>query len=223
MPRASTTLRRTAPSCCAWPFPPGRATSTASDEKSTASERRPFVRIVFPLETRSMIASARPSRGATSTDPVTSISSTSIPRSASSSRASREYTVAARWPRRSPSVRAGDSSGTAASSVQLPKPSRRTSSTSAPRSRTRSAPVMPHSTTPSCTYSGMSSARTRRASTGALRHGNASARSPGVSGPRPASSRRAMAGSRNLPLEGTAILRIVADAAARAGSRPRPA
>ena len=58
----------------------------------------------------------------------------------------------------------------------------------APRSRTRSAPVMPQSTTPSWTYSGMSAARTSSTSTGALRHGNASARSPGTSGPSPASS-----------------------------------
>ena len=78
-----------------------------------------------------------------------------------------------------------DSSGTAASSRQPPKPSFSSSVTLAPRSRTRSAPVIPQSTTPSCTYSGTSAARTSSTSTGALRHGNASARSPGSSGPRP--------------------------------------
>ena len=44
------------------------------------------MRSVLPLETRSTIASARPSRGATSTEPVTRTSSTSSPRSRRSSR-----------------------------------------------------------------------------------------------------------------------------------------
>ena len=61
---------------------------------------------------------------------------------------------------------------------------------------------MPQSTTPSCTYSGMSSARTSNASTGAFRHGKASARSPGVSGPSPASCRSSIAGSRSRPFDG---------------------
>ena len=41
---------------------------------ATPSERRPFVRSVLPDETRSTIASASPSRGAISTEPVTSTS-----------------------------------------------------------------------------------------------------------------------------------------------------
>ena len=57
-----------------------------AEEKSVPSERRPFVRSVFPDETRSTIPSASPSRGAISTEPVTSTSSTST---GSSSRVSR--------------------------------------------------------------------------------------------------------------------------------------
>ena len=106
-------------------------------------------------------------------------------------RASRTATPPARRPR----------------ACSAPKPSRSSSVDLAPRSRTRSAPVMPQSTTPSCTYSGTSAARTSSTSTGAFRHGNASARSPGCSGPRPASSSSATAGSRSRPLAGTAIVR----------------
>ena len=72
--RASTTDRSIAASLLR-PSPSSRAISTASDSKSAPSERRPFVRSVLPLETRSTIASARPSRGAISTEPVTSTSS----------------------------------------------------------------------------------------------------------------------------------------------------
>ncbi len=178
------------------------------------------MRSVLPLETRSTIASARPSRGASSTEPCTS---TSAIDTGNRSCANRGKLVAMRAPVRSSGEANADSSGTAASSVHAPKPRRCSSVTFAPRSRTMSRPVMPQSTTPSCTYSGMSSARTSSASTGALRHGNASARSPGVSGPRPASSSSAIAGSRNRPFDGTAILRIVAAAGAPAGSRPRRA
>ena len=144
-------------------------------------------------------------------------------RPGSSSRASRGKLVATRAPRRSSSDCTVDSVGTAASSEQAPKPSRTSSATSAPRSRTMSRPVIPQSTTPSCTYSGMSSARTSSASTGAFRHGNASARSPGVSGPSPASCSSSIAGSRRRPFEGTAILSGSSGAgvAARARSRPR--
>jgi translation initiation factor IF-2 len=178
------------------------------------------VRSVLPLETRSTIASASPSRGASSTEPCTSTSSTV---SGSSARASRGKLVATRAPARSASDRTVDSVGTAASSVHAPKPRRSSSTTSAPLSSTMSSPVMPQSTTPSCTYSGTSSARTRSASTGALRHGKASARSPGVSGPRPASWRSSIDGSRSRPFDGTAILRRSSGAAAgaRASSRPR--
>src|SRR5436190_12603715 len=199
----------------------GGPISTASERRSGPSERRPFVRSVLPLETRSTIASARPSRGASSTEPCTSTSSIG---DGSSSRASRGKLVATRAPASSSMPSSGDSSGTAASSVHAPKPSRCSSETRAARSRTMSSPVMPQSTTPSCTYSGMSSARTRSASTGALRHGNASARSPGASGPSPASSSSATAGSRSRPFEGTAILRRGggAGAAVRARNRPRP-
>ena len=81
---------------------------------------------------------------------------------------------------------------------------------------------MPQSTTPSCTYSGMSSARTSSASTGAFRHGKASARSPGVSGPSPASCRSSIAGSRSRPFDGTAILRISTGCAVAARARTHP-
>ena len=67
--------------------------------------------------------------------------------------------------------------------------------------------MIPQSTTPSWTYSGTSAARTSRTSTGALRQGKASARSPGCSGPSPASSSSETDGSRRRPLTGTAIFR----------------
>src|SRR5581483_4343797 len=55
--RASTTARSIDTS---WPAgAPARPISTAWDEKSVTSERSPFVRSVFPDETRSTIASAR--------------------------------------------------------------------------------------------------------------------------------------------------------------------
>ena len=78
------------------------------------------MRSVLPLETRSTIASARPSRGASSTEP----SRRRARRPGSSSRASRGKLVATRAPRRSSSDCAVDSVGTAASSEQAPKPSR---------------------------------------------------------------------------------------------------
>ena len=56
-----------------------------------------------------------------------------------------------------------------------PEPEASSSVTRAPRSATRSAPVIPQSTTPSWTYSGMSAARTSSTSTGAFRQGKASA------------------------------------------------
>src|SRR5581483_1724437 len=142
--RASTTARSIDTS---WPAgAPARPISTAWDEKSVTSERSPFVRSVFPDETRSTIASARPSRGAISTEPVTSTSSTSTGRS---SRVIRGKTVATDAPARSSTRPYADSSGTATSSRHEPKPSSSSSSTRAPRSRTRSWPVMPQSTTPS--------------------------------------------------------------------------
>ena len=95
--------------------------STASDSSSVPTERSPFVRNVLPLETRSTIASARPRRGASSTEPCTSTSSIGA---GNSSRASRGKLVATRAPRRSSTVAAFDSAGTAASSVHLPKPRR---------------------------------------------------------------------------------------------------
>ena len=54
-----------------------RATRTASHSSSTLSERRPFVRSVFPDETRSTIVSAWLNRRAILTKPVTSTSVTS--------------------------------------------------------------------------------------------------------------------------------------------------
>ena len=159
---------------------PSRPISTASDENSEPSERSPFVRSVFPDETRSTIASASPSRGATSTEPVISTSSTAhrqqLARQAREDRRDRRaleilepLVRGLRGHRRLEPARA--------------VPERQQLVDVVERSRTRSSPVMPQSTTPSCTYSGMSSARTSSTSTGALRHGNASARSPGCSGP----------------------------------------
>ena len=85
--------------------------------------------------------------------------------------------------------------------------------------------MIPQSTTPSWTYSGMSAARTSRTSTGAFRQGKASARSPGCSGPSPASSSSETDGSRRRPLTGTAIfsrsMSPPPSGRAPSGSRPR--
>ena len=71
---------------------------------ATPTERRPFVRSVLPLETRSTIASASPSRGASSTEPVTRSSSTSSPRSAAARARAAGRLVATRAPSRSSSA-----------------------------------------------------------------------------------------------------------------------
>ena len=63
---------------------PRPATSTACDDSSVPTRRSPFALAVEPVETRSTIASANPSRGAASTDPDTGTSSASTPRSESS-------------------------------------------------------------------------------------------------------------------------------------------
>ena len=87
-----------------------------------------------------------------------------------------------------------------------PKPSSRSTSTLTPLSSTRSAPVAPQSTTSSCTYSGMSDgAATSMTSTGALRHGNASA-FPGLLRAETTPSRSATAGSRSRPFDGMAMV-----------------
>ena len=188
------------------------------------SERRPFVRSVFPDETRSTIASASPSRGATSTEPVISTSSTGT---GISSRVRRGKTVATVAPSRSSSrsyarLRGHGRVEPARAEAELAAAPRRAST----RSRTRSSPVIPQSTTPSCTYSGMSSARTSSTSTGALRHGNASARSPGCSGaeaPRPRAARptaRAAAPSRGRR-SSDGRRRLLQPVERQAGSRPR--
>ena len=194
--RASTTLREDRGESERARRPaPRRPTSTASDEKSEPSERRPFVRSVLPLETRSTIASASPSRGATSTEPVTSTSSTTT--SALGEQARGEARVDGRDAAPAELVELLDRRllghgglERAAAEAEPQQLGRRR----APRSATRSAPVIPQSTTPSWTYSGMSAARTSSTSTGAFRQGNASARSPGSSGPRPASSSSAIDG-----------------------------
>ena len=53
----------------------------ASDARTSPIWRRPFITSVEPVETRSTIASARPSRGATSTAPEIGMISTGMPRS----------------------------------------------------------------------------------------------------------------------------------------------
>ena len=58
----------------------GLATSTASELRTSPIGRRPFITIVEPVETRSTIASASPSRGATSTAPEIGMTSTGIER-----------------------------------------------------------------------------------------------------------------------------------------------
>ena len=165
--------------------------------------RRPLALIVEPVETRSTIASASPSRGVASTEPETGTSSQSTPRSASSRRVETGYAVATRSPSRSAISVCGASTGTAASSEQRAKPSSASVTTSASASTTRFAPVIPTSTTPSCAYSGMSLGRTSSRSTGAFAHGTTSERSV-TSNESPASAQSRSAGSAIRPLAGTA-------------------
>ena len=63
--------------------------------------RRPFMARVEPVETRSTIASARPSRGATSTAPDSEMTSTGMPWSAKNRRVTLGCEVAIRTPARS--------------------------------------------------------------------------------------------------------------------------
>ena len=66
-------------SAARWRWAVGLATRTASDARTSPIGRRPFITSVEPVETRSTIASARPSRGATSTAPEIGMTSTAMP------------------------------------------------------------------------------------------------------------------------------------------------
>ncbi len=95
-------------------------TTTAWLLSSSPTERRPFMTSVEPVDTRSTMASARPSLGATSTAPLMVMISTGMPRSAKARRVLLGWLVAMRNPRTSSSDRAGLSLGTAASRRQRP-------------------------------------------------------------------------------------------------------
>ena len=82
----------------------GLATRTASDARTSPIGRRPFIASVEPVETRSTIASARPSRGATSTAPEIGMISTGMRRSSKNRRAVFGWAVATRRPARSSTV-----------------------------------------------------------------------------------------------------------------------
>ena len=106
--------------------------------------RRPFMTSVEPVETRSTIASARPSRGATSTAPEIGMISTAMPRSSKKRRAVFGWAVATRRPARSSTVWYGavvrDGGGQPAAAVA----ERRGRAAARRRSRSsRSMPVMP--------------------------------------------------------------------------------
>ena len=75
---------------------------------------------VDPVDTRSTIASARPSRGATSTAPEIGMTSTAIRRSAKKRRAVFGWAVATRSAGEVLDGRTGESFGTAAASRQRP-------------------------------------------------------------------------------------------------------
>ena len=57
----------------------GFATRTASEDRMSPIGRSPFIASVEPVDTRSTIPSATPSRGATSTAPDSGTTSTAIP------------------------------------------------------------------------------------------------------------------------------------------------
>ena len=82
--------------------------------------RSPFIASVDPVDTRSTIASATPSRGATSTAPDSGTTSTAIPWPAKKRRATLGWDVATRWPASSAIDWYGASDGTAAASRQRP-------------------------------------------------------------------------------------------------------
>src|SRR5207247_1322847 len=71
-------------------------TTTAPTSRILTRSTRPFSRNVRPVSTRSTIQCARPSNGATSTDPATVMTSTPSPVSAKKARVSRGYFVATR-------------------------------------------------------------------------------------------------------------------------------
>ena len=98
--------------------------STACEDSSVPISRSPLALAVEPVETRSTIASASPSRGVASTDPETGTSSAATPRSSSSMLGrngigGRDAEAVEVLDRRSAARR----SGTAACSVQRAKPS----------------------------------------------------------------------------------------------------
>ena len=83
-------------------------------------DRSPFIASVEPVETRSTMASARPSRGATSTAPEREITSTAIPLSAKNRRATLGWDVAILTPARSSIDWYGEPAATAAARRQRP-------------------------------------------------------------------------------------------------------
>ena len=82
--------------------------------------RSPFIWSVEPVETRSTIASARPSRGATSTAPESGTTSTAMPWRSKNERVTLGCDVATRTPSRSVSDWYGASPETAAASRHRP-------------------------------------------------------------------------------------------------------
>ena len=107
----------------------GGASSTASDSSTVSNARSPFWRSVSPLDTRSAIASAAASDGASSTEPVIGMQVAAMPRSARYRPTVAGYEVAIRTPARSPADVIGDAAGAANTSRQRPNPSRSRSAT----------------------------------------------------------------------------------------------
>ena len=108
-----------ASSSARWTWAVGLATRIASEARTSAIGRRPFITRVDPVDTRSTIASARPSRGATSTAPEIEMTSTASPACSKNRRVVFGWAVAIRRPARSSIVRRSLSAGTAAAQAAL--------------------------------------------------------------------------------------------------------
>ena len=204
---------------------PGRASSTASDSSTIAIGRRPLARSVSPVDTRSTMASAASSRGASSTDPWMAVISASSPRSARNRRVVSGCDVAMRRPASCSTVVIGSPSRTATCSEQRPKPRSASTSTCDCDSAIWFRPAIAISTAPSCVQAGMSSERASSTSMSHWEQWECSTR-PVMSTSTPALRARSSAGWCMRPLLGSASRNgrvadgVIATSAGPAGRAP---
>jgi len=142
--------------------------STVSYEPISPNTLRLLSRRLSPVSTISTIAEARFRLIMISTAPFISIQWMLTPCLLKKSSVMTGNDVAIFFPSKYESDVSSSVSRTATQRRHLPYPSGKISATSARRSTTRSLPVMPRSTTPELTSTGMSSARTKMKTISAL-------------------------------------------------------